>query len=283
MAATAAALSSRDYAKRAMARYWWRVARAREYFPEFAELVVKDNLGQPIRMWPHHLAWIWHVTYCWNRGMHAAIWAPFGAGKSAIFTSLLAWLVGRNPQVRIKVVCNIDQMAGARVMGAKGILEAAEYRDVFPGVRPGKRWNVKEAFVQRRGSAMDPTLHARGVNTPGTGTRADTIMFDDVVDHDNSQEFLQRKRVKEAVHKKWMSRLDPERGRVLWISTPYHVDDASHDLLAMPNWCTLIQRVAPDLQGQFEQTVHGSAPDYPQVVGAMQANHDRVQAEMALP
>jgi hypothetical protein len=281
MPATAAAVAPEDYARRALAHYWWRAARARTDFAEFAQLVVKDHLGRPIRLHHMHLSWVWHLTYCWNRGLNAAIWAPFGSGKSVWATALVAWLVGRNKQLRTKYVSNGDETAGARVEGTKAIMETSEYRDVFPGVRPGRKWNNRAAFVERAGAALDPTLHARGVETKGIGGRADMILFDDVVDDLNSAEYLQRKKVKVAVHQKWMSRLDTKSGRVLWICTPWHVDDASHELLGMKNWCTLIQKVAMPLDGTMEQEVTGAGPDYLQVTGAMQAEHERAREALA--
>lgn len=278
MPVAAQAADTQDHVRRALARYWWRVARARTDFAEFAELVVKDHMGRPIRMAHMHLAWVWHLTYCWNRGLHAVVWAPFGSGKSQLATGFLAWLIGRNPQLRVKVVCNGDENAGARVEGAKALMETPEYRDVFPGIKPGRKWNNRAAYVERVGSALDPTLHARGVETKGIGGRADVILFDDVVDDLNSQEYLQRKKVKLAVHQKWMSRVDARAGRVWWVCTPWHVDDASHELLALPNWCTLVQRVSLPLDGTLEQEVVGAGPDYLAVTQAMQEAHDAARA-----
>src|SRR5262249_33579099 len=143
-----------------------------------------------------------------------ALWAPFGHGKSAgLLVPLIAWLVGRDPQSRIKVVSAGDTNAAKRLGAAKQIMESPDYREVFPDVRRGHKWTDHEIFVRRAGSAIDPTLEARGVETNAVGQRADVILFDDVVNDMNSMEQQQRAKVKDRTHVKWLSRLDPVRGR----------------------------------------------------------------------
>jgi hypothetical protein len=247
----------------AEALYWQRVAVARRHFPTYAEMVVKDENGDPIVFAPMHQAWADHVEWCWGHRRHAMILAPFGSGKSSGFAVPLAtFLIGLDVQIRIKFVSNGDDYAAQRVQGAQQILEGHEYADIFPHVVKGRRWNTREAFVRRLGASLDPTLHARGVETKGIGGRADRILFDDVCDEINSAEQRQRAKIKQRVKRTWMSRLDPEHGLALWIATPWHADDATHDMMGQEDWCTLIQRVSPDLT-RFDQEVVNAGPDYP--------------------
>lgn len=276
MAATATAMA-RGAMLKGFARYRWRVARARRHMSEFGPLVTLDHMGNAIEYSSIHLSWVWHLTYCWNRKLHCALLAPFGHGKSSGFAvPLLTWLVGQNPQYRIKVVSAGDQAAAARVEAAKQIIESPRYREVFPKIEVGRKWTNHEAFVKRKGEALDPTIHARGVETKGMGGRADFILFDDVVDDMNSMELEQRNKIKRYVHMKWMSRLHPETGRALWLATPWHVDDATHELMGMKGWCLLRQPVAQDLMS-YEQEVYGAGPDYADEVRAMQAEYEAAQ------
>jgi hypothetical protein len=59
-----------------------------------------------------------------------------------------------------------------------------------------------------------------------------------------------------------LSRLDEARGRVLWIATPWHVDDATQDQIGDKRSCTLIQRVGSTLE-QYDQEVVNAGSDYP--------------------
>ncbi len=271
------ALSPQDLIVKANAAYLKGHKMARRSLPEFVSQVVKDENGQPVLPSHLQLAWLFHLTYAWNRGMHAMIWAPFGSGKTSAFAvPLSAWMLGNNPQLRIKFVCNSDSAAAARVEGAKTMIDSDEYKRIFPEVKRGAKWTGHEAYIRRAGAALDPSLHARGVDTKGIGGRADIIVFDDVVDLENSTEFLQRDKIKQRVHQMWMSRLDPAKGRALYICTPWHVDDLSHELLTLPNWCTLIQRVNPTLTG-FDQEVYGasSQEEYLGAVDEMWRETDR--------
>ncbi len=251
--------------------------RARDYFYAFGPTCVRDAGNIPIELAPIHLSWIAHVNYAWERGLHAGIFAPMGHGKSAGFAiPLAAWLIGRNPQVRIKIICAADNAAAERVSACKQLLESEAYKEIFPFVAPGKKWTDHVLFVDRAGAAIDPTLEGRGVFTKGVGGRANYLFFDDVCDLGNSSEFLQRERVKTFVTKQWMTRLDrlDPGARALWIATPWSLADASYALRASPKWCWLEQRVEPG-NGSYEQEVWNAGPDYldyvSQQIGAMRS------------
>jgi hypothetical protein len=250
-------------------RDWLAFAReravrdARDTFHKFTPLVVLNASGAPIQYSTIHLSWIAHVNYCWEHGLHAGLFAPFGHGKSSAFgLPLLAWLIGRNTQERIKIVCAGDDHAAQRVGLVKMILESPSYRAVFPNVVPGGKWTDHMLFVERSGFAIDATLEARGVFTKGVGGRATTILFDDVCDLSNSggTNNLTRDRVKDFITKQWMSRLEP-RTHVLYLATPWHADDASYFLQKQAGWCWLTQRISADFRS-IEQEVQGAGADY---------------------
>lgn len=243
----------------------WRrtLRRARDDFAAFAPLVAKDDQGNPIQYVQMHRAWVHHLSYCWDRGLYCAIMAHFGSGKSSGFAiPLVSWLVGRDQNIRIKYISHSDALAARAVSGAKTLIESPVYKAVFPGVKIGHKWSEHEAFVVRSGWSIDPTIHAQGVDSKGVGGRADVLFFDDVVDEKNAESQEQRDKVKKRVHRTWMSRLaDPAQSRVLWIATPWHIDDATMELLTMPRWCTLVQKVNDDCSA-LEQEVIGADADY---------------------
>lgn len=252
----------------AQAMHWKRMRKARRDLGTFIETCARNEEGERIELDHLHRQWIWHVNYCWSRNKHAMILAPFGSGKSStLAVPLAAYLIGLNPQTRIKFVSNGDDQAKRRVAAAKMIIESSEYKDVFPRIRPGAIWGDQELEVVRKPGPIDATLQARGVMTRGVGLRADVLLFDDVCDQINSSEPGQRRKVKELVSRTWMSRLDTEdgQGHALWIATPWDPDDATHDLMHHPSWCTLVQRVALD-HLHYEQEVFNAGDDYQSVM-----------------
>lgn len=246
----------------ARARYQERVVRARTSLPDFIEFAARSEEGAPIELDHIHRMWTHHVNYCWSRGLHAGILAPFGSGKSStLAVPLSTYLIGRNPQIRIKLVANHDDYAKRRVGAAKAIMETVEYQQVFPHIMPGNQWTDHELEVVRKRGPIDPTLHARGVLTAGVGTRADVEIFDDVCDQLNSEEPGSRRKVKEFVRRTWLSRLDQAAGRALWIATPWDPDDATADLMHDQKWCFLKQSVSKD-HLHYDQEVFNAGDDY---------------------
>lgn len=241
-----------------------RMKRAQMDFGVYVEMVCRDNLGNAIKLAPIHKAWIRHVNYCWDRGLRALILAPFGHGKSSsLAIPLCSWLMGRDISTRIKIITNDDPSASKRVGACKRTIESPAYRQVFPEVRRGDRWTEHELFLRRAGySTIDPTLHARGVFTTGIGSRADRMIFDDVVDQKNSMDPAQRKRVLDLVEGTWLNRLEPT-GRVLAIGTAWHQGDAHHVLMERAGWCTLIHRVSKDCTSIEQEVIGAKDGEYP--------------------
>lgn len=237
-----------------------RIKSARTDLGDFIEVCCKDDHGHALRLAEIHRQWIFHIQYCWSRGLKAIIVAPFGHGKSSSFAvPLVAHCMGIDPNIRAKIITNDDAGARKRVAAVKNIVESPTYQLAFPGTRPGNKWTDHELYLRRPGHAIDPSLHARGVLTTGIGGRADIEVFDDAVDQKNSMDQAQRHKVLSLIESTWISRLEPD-GHVLYIDTLWHLDDATHHLMARSGWCTLLQRVTPDCQ-YIEQEVIGTIDD----------------------
>jgi hypothetical protein len=246
------------------ASYRWRLKQARTDLATFIETCGQNEEGGPIELDWIHRAWIWHVHYCWSRGLHAMIQAPMESGKSsALVAPLAAWLIGLNPNVRIKVVCNGDALAERRVGATKRMIESRQYREVFPWIRPGSKWATMEFEVAHKGAGLDATMQARGVMSKGVGLRADYMIFDDVVDQLNARDDIVRNNVKLFVRQTWLTRLAKPNGRALWIATPWHNADATMDLMHDARFCTLVQRVRlPDLEFYEQELFNGDLEEY---------------------
>jgi hypothetical protein len=241
--------------------------KARTDLGMFIQQVGQDDQGRYLELVGVHRAWLTHLDYCWKRRLKAMILAPFGHGKSStLAVPLVAWMLGRDSKLRIKVITNDDGNAARRVMGVSRIFDSDDFRRVFPDCEKGHKWTDHELYLRRAGHAIDPSVQAKGVFGTGIGTRADVLLFDDVVDQKNSMDMGQRKRVTNLVEQTWLSRLSPN-GNVLWIATPWHLDDATHHFMSRPGWCALVQRVAEDCKC-IEQEVVGAGDDYPGLVAS---------------
>lgn len=242
-------------------------------FTTFVETVSRDNVGQPIVVAPHQMMWHQHIEWCWSRGLFAGIMAPRSSGKTtSLIAPLASFLLGRDPNQRLKIISNDDRTAMKRVGETARVLRSPIYRRVFPAVFKGGAWTKHELYVNRSGSSPEPSLEARGVMSTGVGGRADAALFDDVVDQRNSADPLQRRKVIDLVQETWILSLDQgaegKTAHALWISTPWSQGDCSFDLMAKPGWCFLIQRVSQDLTCIEQEVVGGGdfAKDYPNLV-----------------
>lgn len=95
--------------------------------------------------------------------------------------------------------------------------------------------NTKHKIVVKRDHIMrDASVEALGVLSTATGGRADLLLADDVVGRRNSIEQPKlRETVKSAWDSDWSNLLEPQ-GESIWISTPWHVQDCTHKLIANP-------------------------------------------------
>lgn len=248
-----------------------QVQEARQNYHRYVSFCLRDEKGRPIRQGIIHRVWRAHTLACWEAGLHPAILAPFGTGKTVqCVVGLCGWEIGHDPSVRIKVVCNTDTKARERVSAVGNLIRSPAYQLTFPRIRPVNpetsrvrpKWTEGAILVARPGGAIDPTVSAHGILASGVGGRADFLLFDDVVDRKNAlDEPKLRDKVRDDFDDVWMSRLVPG-GRVLYIGTPWHKADLTHDLMDRPGWCVLRMPVSEDLSC-IEMEVYNPPPNYP--------------------
>jgi hypothetical protein len=259
--------------------------RALTDFHAFAELVMKDNEGEPIRQATIHRTWIAHVYGCWEYGRFPGVFAPFDHGKSVqLVVGLVAWELAKNVNLRVKVVSNTDQRAMDRVMAISAILRDPLYRLLFPHVREvpkesgssGKqaKWTQHEIFLDRPGFSLDASVQAAGVTSAGTGGRADLLLFDDIVDQRNAiDEPKMRDKVANNVNNVWMQRAEPD-ARVGLIGTMWHQDDYHHRAQKNEKWCVLSQKISEDFN-RIDQELFHAFPEHPLVIASQQVQSRR--------
>ncbi len=226
------------------------VAQAREDVNAFIEYTQTDEqTGQRFLQADIHRAWHAHI----DQHTRALIIAPREHGKTdQLAIGRVLWELGKNPQLRIKIVCQDDDHAAQRLVAIEGQIERnPRVRQVFPGLRKHPsldNWSKHTATVDRRGEDKDPSVEALGVLSAGTGGRADLIIFDDVVDLRNAIQLpALREAVKTSINNVWLNLLT-KNGRAVYVATPWHEDDATHEMEKKATWVCLKQPIPESLE-----------------------------------
>jgi len=178
-----------------------------------------------------------YLYLTWKTSGRLSIRAPWGSGKTIILLGFLAWVIGLNPSIRIKMICASKDLAVERVDTIRSWIENDEdYRFIFPEVVPHPSdWGKSGFKVAKKDpitgeikglvGATDKTLSAYGVTSSGIGGRVDLLVFDDLCDRRDVDSPAIRAQRKYHVRSVWLGRLDVG-GAVISIATPWHTDDA---------------------------------------------------------
>ncbi|WGF90730.1 phage terminase large subunit [Marinivivus vitaminiproducens] len=101
------------------------------------------------------------------------------AGKSTVVGLFCAWLLARNPDLRILVLAAEAELARKMTRSVRRLIEKhPACRHLLPD--RAEQWAADRLSVKRRLVQRDPSLLARGVGANITGCRADVIICDDV-------------------------------------------------------------------------------------------------------
>lgn len=212
------------------------IALAHEDPNAFMEHVIEDVQGNALRQQYFHAEW----QELMSTHDRLVVIGPRGHGKTTQVVGRVIWELGRDPDLRIKIVCATESKA-REILGLirKHIEHNEGVRLVFPDLSPDREagWTRQRLFVKRHTSSRDASVEAVGIASSVTGGRADIIVADDVVDQRNA---LLLPAHREKVHQAWMSTwvplLDPN-GRIIYICTPWTMADLSQALMVNPGYC----------------------------------------------
>jgi hypothetical protein len=138
------------------------------------------NGGQGLSTPRHHRLISAWLEDCWQDGRrHLLLMAFRSSGKSTLVGLFCAWLLKRDPNLRILVLAADLALAKKMVRTVKRILER------HPGtqaLKPEKLelWGAEQFTVSRPLELRDPSMLARGITANLTGSRADVVICDDV-------------------------------------------------------------------------------------------------------
>lgn len=127
-----------------------------------------------------HLQILRWLETSWNASDTRLLLMAFrSCGKSTLVGIFAAWLIYRNPNMRIMVLAADTILARKMVRNVKRIIER---HPLTSHLKPSKldQWASDRFTVNRDHELRDPSMIARGITSNITGSRADIIIYDDV-------------------------------------------------------------------------------------------------------
>jgi predicted phage terminase large subunit-like protein len=220
------------------------IRRARRSPNDFAEFCFADGAGRPLRQAPVHR----DVQDFLGRHRLALVELPRDHGKSVQACARILWELGHAPGLRVVLACASESLAAQRGRFLRDAVAGnPRLRLVFPGLRPARPWRADGFTVVRPAEVIGPSVAALGVGAASTGSRADLLVCDDVVDVKALRSRAERERVKAFFHENLMNLLEPD-GRFWGLCTPWHRDDLNSTLKANPAYALFRRPVGDDLE-----------------------------------
>ena len=144
-----------------------------------------------------------------------------------------AWLLGRDPRLRIAVISHGQGLARDLALRTKLVVEAGWYHDVFPEMRLRSERSGTMDFETTQGGGR----YAASLDTGVTGRGFDLIVVDDPLSAQNARSAAERQRVRDAYDGMIASRLDdPARGAIVVVHQRLHEGDLTGHLLTEGRW-----------------------------------------------
>lgn len=174
--------------------------------------------------------------------------------------ALVAWLLGRDPALKIMVATYSAELAREHAQACRTIMESTWYQRLFPNTRLSQRTNRQLDFRTTAGGGR------RAVSVTGstTGLGADVIILDDCMKADEITSEAARAEVKRWYANTLLTRLNSKRtGTIISIQQRLGEDDLTASLLdrGFEHLCL------PAIAERDEHIPIGFGRAYPRTVG----------------
>lgn len=177
-----------------------------------------------------------------NYKQKLVLW-PRGSFKSQVFNvGQVAWLIAKDPNIRILVTSETNRQAKKFVGETMKIVASEWFKELF-GDHTQAEWKpgsgVFTSSLRTRRGVKDPTVAASGVGEVQTGAHWDLIFYDDICSQENTK-------TPESIEALWtwygetQAQLDPG-GKIFMIGTLHHYSDI---------YCRIMKD--PELAADFE-------------------------------
>lgn len=153
------------------------------------------------------------------------------SGKTTQLSILrVLYLLGHNPNLRVAIVSKTGGTASKSARAIRSyIAKSKELAEVFPDMIPGDKWEEDFFTVRRSSHSGDPSVQALGLDCAVIGSRIDVLIFDDVLDHENTSSEDKRKKTLSRIRAGFLDRLTRD-GVVMLLTNAWHPGDAAHVL-----------------------------------------------------
>jgi predicted phage terminase large subunit-like protein len=154
--------------------------------------------------------------------------------KSILVSVVLpAWLLGRDPRLRIAVVSHSQGLARDLALKSRRLVDLPWYRSVFPQMRLSADRSGALDFETTEGGGR----YAASMDTGITGRGFDKIIVDDPLSAQDARSAVARESVIEAYEVMIASRLDdPLRGVICIVHQRMHERDLTGHLMMQDGW-----------------------------------------------
>lgn len=169
---------------------------------------------------------------------HLMVLLPRDHGKSAFAAYWVAWMITKNPAIRVLYISSTANLAEKQLGFIKQILTSPIYRKYWPTMThedEGKRekWTNTEISVdhplRKKEAVRDPTVFTGGLTTSLTGMHCDIAVLDDVVVQENA--YSEEGRTKVRSQYSLLSSIEGAESLELVVGTRYHPKDLYSELL----------------------------------------------------
>lgn len=185
---------------------------------QFIQYVLSWGIPNWIPMGKMHIRWQDTLSTGGDRVLLLS--ARDHSKTSFVAIGRILWELGKNPNLRIKLVCQSDDTAIKRLSAITDNIERnPRLKEIFPNLVPSDKgtWSRTKILVNRSIVSPDPSIEAVGILSTATGGRSDLICMDDPVDFRNAIEQPSlRNTVKEVYNNVWVNILEPD-GRI-WVT-----------------------------------------------------------------
>ena len=155
----------------------------------------------------------------------------------SVLTSIVfvAWLLGRDPKLRIAVISHSQGLASDLASKTLQLINSDFYRRAFPSLRLRDNGRKAMDFVTTDGGGR----YAASFETGVTGRGFDIIIIDDPISAHHVKSEKERSNVNENFDNMIASRLDDQiHGVMIVVGQRMHEDDLSGSLLLKGGWNT---------------------------------------------
>lgn len=175
-----------------------------------------------------------------NASTHQLLLLPRDHMKSALVAFWVAWMLTKDPTLRILYISSTANLAKKQLKFIKDIITSDTYRLYWPEMvnkdeAKREKWTEGEISVDdpRRAaeSIRDPSVFTAGLTSNIVGMHCDIAVLDDVVVVGNAYTEEGRERVKDQYG--LLSSIETVGAREMVVGTRYHPLDLYQDLISM--------------------------------------------------